>query len=58
MEDRRDWSAEDQREALLEPPDGHLYTCAYCGGDMTDDEAVYDEPLDAFVCKLCGSALT
>jgi len=57
MEDRRDWSDEDQREALLKPPDGHLYSCSYCGDDMYDDEAVYDEKLDDFVCKLCGAGL-
>jgi len=52
--DRRIWVMEDAQRALAKPPDGYVYTCPACDGDMLDDEAVYSDLFDAYVCKACG----
>ena len=53
--DRRDWSGEEQRKALrTTSPDGYVYSCGSCGGDMPDDEAIYSAFYKDWICKRCA----
>lgn len=49
-----DMTEEERFKALCEPPDGEIFTCGYCGGPMTHDEAGYNPAFDDFLCKLCN----
>jgi len=52
--DRRQWSGAEQREALrTSVPDGYVYTCGCCGGNMPDDEATYSNFHKDWICKQC-----
>lgn len=52
--DRRDLSGAETRAALDETPNGYVYSCPCCGGDMIDDSAHYHEMYHEKVCEKCA----